>query len=263
MKKSLFLDKWRFAQVESSGLNAIREIIPSLNHEDDLAKIDLAFKSFKVPGTLQSNSAILENFNPYFEKNMERFTPLENKSLILVHPIPELDSSIDYYLEFDWIDTNADIFLDGQKIGSSNNAFLKKKIAIPKEISTTLLILILYPHMSYINVESYDFPPIKNPLDRVFVRKPSYNYGWDFSPRTLLIGIGSVEIKPLYDLTIEDIFVYTEDISENKASLNVQWSVQTKFQMDVDFSLEIFFKDTNKSIYKDIMISLHCLQMPQ
>ncbi|MHA2237567.1 MAG: glycosyl hydrolase 2 galactose-binding domain-containing protein [Candidatus Hodarchaeales archaeon] len=255
MKKSLFLDNWRFIQIEPSDLSTIKEIIPLLNHEDDLTEINPVFKSFKVPGTLQSNLAIIEDFNPYFEKNIDRFTPLENKCLILVHPLPELNPSKDYYLEFDWIDTNADIFLDGQKISSSNNAFLKKKIAIPKEISTTLLILILYPHMSYINEELYDFPPIKNPLDRVFVRKPSYNYGWDFSPRTLLIGIGSVEIKEQNDLTIEDIFVYTEDISENKASLNVQWSVQTKFPMSVDFSLEIFFKDTNKSIYKDIIKS--------
>ncbi len=251
MKKSLFLNDWRFTRIESSELNNIKEIIPLLKHEDDLTKIDLVFQSFKVPGTLQSNLAILENFNPYFEKNIDRFTPLEYNCLILVHPVPELDPSKDYYLEFDWIDTNADIFLDGKRIGSSNNAFLKKKIAIPKVISTTLLILILIPHMSYIDEESYDFPPIKNPLDRVFVRRPTYNYGWDFSPRTLLIGIGTVEIKEKNDLTIEDIFVYTEDISENKASINVQWSVQTKIQMDVDFSLEIFFKETNKSIYKE------------
>ncbi|MHA1988334.1 MAG: glycoside hydrolase family 2 protein [Promethearchaeota archaeon] len=251
MKKSLFLDNWRFTQIESSRLSSIKEIIPQIKHADDLTKINPTFQSFNVPGTLQSNLALIEGFNPYFEKNIERFTRLENKCLILVHPIPELDPLKDYYLEFDWIDTNVDVFLDGKRIDSSNNAFLKKRIAIPKGSSTNLLILILYPHMSYVNEEAYDFPPIKNPLDRVFVRRPTYNYGWDFSPRTMLIGIGSVELCEQNDLSIQDIFVYTENISENKASINVQWSVQTKFQMDMDFSLEIFFKDTNKSIYKN------------
>ncbi|MHA1237216.1 MAG: glycoside hydrolase family 2 protein, partial [Candidatus Hodarchaeales archaeon] len=251
MHDLLSLEKWKFAHIESSELKPIKEIIPSLRGDDDLTKFPLNFRPFKVPGTLQSNLSILEGFNPYFEKNSERFSSLENDCLILIHILPKLDHSKEYYLEFDWIDTNADIFLDGKQIGFANNAFLKKKVTIPRSISTPILIVILYPHMSYVNEETYDFPPIKNPIDRVFVRKPTYNYGWDFSPRILLLGIGSVEIKEKRSLTIEDIFVFTEDIFENKADLNIQWSVQSKNNFKVEFSLEIFFKETNESIYKE------------
>ncbi|MHA2110123.1 MAG: glycoside hydrolase family 2 protein [Candidatus Hodarchaeales archaeon] len=215
----------------------------------------LNFRPFKAPGTLQSNLAILEDFNPYFEENYKRFDNLENSCLILVHHLPKLDDSKNYYLEFDWIDTNVDIYYDGKQIDSSHNAFLKKIISLPVSRSTSLLILILYPHMSYVNEEIYDFPPITHPLDRVVVRRPIYNYGWDFSPRILLLGIGFVMITVKRELEITDFFVYTKDISENKALLNIEWSIECINTINVDFSVKILLKGTNKVIANDIISS--------
>ena len=135
MKDFLLLNKWKFAHIESSEIKTIKEMIPSLKREDDLTNLSLKFRPFKVPGTLQSNLSTLEGFNPYFEKNIERFTSLENNCLILVHPLPKLDNSKVHYLEFDWIDTNADIFLDGKQVGFASNAFIKKKVTIPTSTS--------------------------------------------------------------------------------------------------------------------------------
>ena len=114
MKDLLFLENWKFAHIESSELKPIKEIITSLKEDDDLTKISLNFRPFEVPGTLQSNLSTLEGFNPYFEKNTERFSSLENDCLILIHYLPKLDTSKEYYLEFEWIDTNVDIFLGGK-----------------------------------------------------------------------------------------------------------------------------------------------------
>jgi hypothetical protein len=93
MKNSLLLEKWKFAHIESSKIDSIKSEIPNLKVEDDLIKFSLNFRPFKAPGTLQSNLAILEDFNPYFEENYKRFDNLENSCLILVHHLPKLDDS--------------------------------------------------------------------------------------------------------------------------------------------------------------------------
>ena len=80
MKKTLLLDNWKFIQIESSGLNTIKEIIPFLKHEDDLTQTNLVLEisddiffeftgNYPTPG---GNRVVNRSFINYIEGRDER-----------------------------------------------------------------------------------------------------------------------------------------------------------------------------------------------
>ncbi|MHA1974502.1 MAG: beta-mannosidase [Candidatus Hodarchaeales archaeon] len=243
------LQTWQFAIVKIEKLNEIRKKISEVTQEEKLKYLDLTFREFKIPGTLQSNLARLEDLKPYFEKNMEYFSSLENDGLLLICKLPKLELDNDYTLKFRWIDTNADIYLNGIKISSSSNAFIDKTIFVPKDILTNsnLLVVLLYPHLIFVDKDT-DLP-MHSPADRVFVRRPIYNYGWDFAPRVLLLGIGEtfIEKKTLF---VRNIFVQTKTIKENEAELEVEWEVESDLDQEVNFIIEIMEESCKEVIQK-------------
>ncbi|MHA1228837.1 MAG: glycosyl hydrolase 2 galactose-binding domain-containing protein, partial [Candidatus Hodarchaeales archaeon] len=245
------LEKWKFAIVKSDKLTEIKNKIPEITYDDKLSQLDIEFRQFNVPGTLHSNLAELENLDPYFEKNMDYFNSLENDGLLLVCKLPSLELNKDYILRFQWIDTNADVYLNGKKIGSSDNAFIEKIILIPKNIllnSSNLLMVLLYPHMMFVD-EDIDLP-LHNPADRIFVRRPAYNYGWDFGVRALVLGVGSVTIEDREECIIKNIFVYTRNITETKADLSIYWETKCEEPFDTDILIEISIKDQSNLLFK-------------
>ncbi len=240
--------------VNPSALDEIQTRVSNIRSKSDITRLSLDFKPFKVPGTLQSNLASIEKLNPFYEKNMKFFDVLEQKTLLLISDLPPLDEFKNYILKFEWIDTTANIYLNGNLIGSSNNAFQRKEILLEKTIlkDSNVLILILYPHMNYVDQES-DIPQI-NPIDRVFVRRPAYNYGWDFSTRALLLGIGRVTIEEEVKFNIEDIFIYTSNLTSTEAQIEIEWTCRSQSPFNALYSIGIFFKDN--SITKELIQEL-------
>jgi beta-mannosidase len=81
-------------------------------------------------------------------------------------------------LEFDGVDPGADVFWDGELIGSVNGLYRSARFAIPAESATAgrhRLALVVHP--------APQSEPQVGRTDRVAVHAPRMGYGWDFSPR--------------------------------------------------------------------------------
>ena len=115
--------------------------------------------------------------------------------------------------------------------------------------------------MNYIDQET-DIPQIR-PLDRVFVRRPAYNYGWDFSSRALLLGIGRVSIEEAYQFNIEDIFIYTSHLTSKEAQIEIEWTTETRSPFEAIYSIEILFKDNiiTKELVQELQIGKNTSKM--
>ena len=129
-------------------------------------------------------------------------------------PAPEL------FLCFEGIDTVADIYLNGKKIGCCSN------MLIPHEFPALGLVQgdnDLVVHIKPCMLESRNYPLTVRELgnDRYIagslaIRKAPHSYGWDIAPRLLLGGIWKgVSIIQKQDDAIESLYLYTTALSDS------------------------------------------------
>ncbi|MHA1984939.1 MAG: glycosyl hydrolase 2 galactose-binding domain-containing protein, partial [Candidatus Hodarchaeales archaeon] len=244
MPNELVLDNWSYSVMDQTKKS---EIVDKIKNHISPNSFNIDFNLFEVPGTLQSNIVRLLDIDPYFEQNMKQLSIYETSTLLLSHEI-NLEGEIqsDYQLLIERIDSMADIYLNGQLLAKTSNAFLQQNILISRHFlkqGQNSLFIVISPAISFVP-ETSDLPETR---DRVFVRRPTYNFGWDFAPRAVLCGIGQTKFSKTEEILIKDLFVITEKISEDYAELLIRWTIESQSNKNSFFSFElkIFGGDDN------------------
>lgn len=225
-------------------------VLNKIKEKNTIKSVQLQIKPFKVPGTLQSNIIKELGLDPYYEKNMQRLDLLENQAALLMCEFSLNDNIQDCYFIFEHIDTISEIFLNGNLIGKTANAHISHKIMISPSFlkkGKNLLSLFLSPAIAFVD-NNASLPDIK---DRVFVRRPTYNYGWDFAPRAVLLGIGNVKLYMKDEISLTNAFVFTDNCSEEKADLGLEWTTETNHDAQLEFILTIKNLMTDEIIYSE------------
>lgn len=123
------------------------------------------------------------------------------------------------FLRFEGIDTVADIYLNGQKIGHAENMF------IPHEFEAKSLVRgenELMVHISPVVLEARKYPiPAENTMlkynyESLVIRKATHMFGWDICPRIVSAGLWrpvSVVHKPAE--RIDDAFIWLDSIGDD------------------------------------------------
>ncbi len=248
MSTDLKLDNWTFKIFK---LDDKEDIVKSLSDPVLLQSIRKEMKPFYTPGTLQSNIASLTDLNPYFEDNMKKLEYLEEYYLLLHAEFPLSDLDRDYCLWVDYIDTMAQIFFNGVEIRNTSSAHIQYKFHLPTDLiqSVNTVSLIISPPMSFVDKE-IDLPEVEY-KDRVFIRKPTYNYGWDFAPRSLLVGIGESKVLIENSVEFSDLFVETTKLSDKFAELSFSVTLNSEIEGPLDFILEISQVNNPTTIFQD------------
>jgi len=94
-------------------------------------------------------------------------------------------------LLFEGIDTHAEVYLNGQLIGQSNNAFHPWKFSCGSllRLGQNQVEVRIQP-IQPINDSLAALSPVALPEDhRVFVRKPAFHFGWDWGPKLTAGGV--------------------------------------------------------------------------
>ncbi|MHA2363083.1 MAG: glycosyl hydrolase 2 galactose-binding domain-containing protein [Candidatus Hodarchaeales archaeon] len=259
---TIFLENWFFRIADIANKD---KIVNQIKNKMSIDTLEFNLQPFRIPGTLQSNIVILKNLEPFFEDNMKLFDNLESQILLLVCEIPLKDQiSENLKLIFEQIDTISEIYLNGSLLGKVSNAFRQYQFSVPNKIlrqGKNLLSLFIFPPMSYVDQNTL-LPEIR---DRVFVRRPTYNYGWDFAPRAVLVGIREVQLKSEEKLSINDIFVITETCNEKEANILIKWTIETSESKNYLFNLKITTPDDNTinniQISKDLIVGKNQIQI--
>jgi Beta-galactosidase/beta-glucuronidase len=139
------------------------------------------------------------------------------------------------YLTFEGLDDIADIYLNGDKIGSSANMLIPHSFG-PLSLNDGINELVVHIKPDVIEARAYDIPvsasAMKYNWDGLYTRKAPSMYGWDIMPRALSGGIWrSVYIESRKDEYISDIFVRTLSVDEGSmtARLAVDYTVSSEF----------------------------------
>ena len=183
------------------------------------------------------------------------------------------------YLRFDGVDTLAQYYLNGEKIGESENMF------IPHEFDVTDKLLdenTLQVHIRSAMVEahntSYKAFTTQNHRDNHFIesaylRKPAHCFGWDILPRAVSAGIfKDVYLVEKSEYEFSQLFCRTYELSENKAVLRISYDLDIPYGEKLDIRICGKCKDSKftklqhikfKAFYVDIDVEDPYLWWPK
>jgi beta-mannosidase len=151
-------------------------------------------------------------------------------------------------LVFAGLDTYCDVYLNDVLILQSNNMFVGHKISCKQWLTVgenTLHIIFRSPInevMPIFRDNGFTYPAENDKSEErlsVFTRKAPYHYGWDWGPRFVTSGIWrSVSLEVVNQVSIDDVYVQQEKLSEDLAQLNFQISLTGAEQFNGTIHIE-------------------------
>ncbi len=209
----------------------------------------------KVPGTvhtdLLTNSQISDPFvgNSEFElrwieeKAWEYKAEFDASRTLLQHEIVEL--------EFEGLDTYADVFLNGQLILSADNMFRSWKVPCKDylQVGKNELKIIFHSPISRgqrkLDRHPYLIPTSNEPKPvgaqtSVHTRKAQYHYGWDWGPRLVTSGIWRpVTLAAWSGVKLRDVFYQLNKLTETTAHYTAHLELESTKNQTIDLALSI------------------------
>ncbi|MFY8181200.1 MAG: beta-mannosidase [Flavobacterium sp.] len=229
-------------------------ILWSQNSERNLNSENWSFKKIsdsnwlpaKVPGTvhtdLYNNKIIL---NPFFGNNEKDLQWIENE-------IWEYQTSFkiskeelknqNTILQFEGLDTYAEVFLNNKKILDANNMFRTWKVDVKNnlKVGKNNLKIVFKSAVEIGKAKAQKLPYTLPEKERIFSRKAQYHFGWDWGPRFVTSGIYR-PIKLLFwnNATIENVRFEQNELSNNLAKVNFSFTINVQNAGDYVIKMDI------------------------
>lgn len=122
---------------------------------------------------------------------------------------------------FEGIDTVAEVFLNGVKLGDADNAFIPHEFEVPavKEGKNELLVHIIPSAViEEAGERAWKYSIPNYPVGTAPLRKPAFNHGWDIFPRLMCGAIWKgVYLEHKTPKLINDIYFHTKELVWEKA----------------------------------------------
>ena len=137
-------------------------------------------------------------------------------------------------LRFNGIDTIADCFLNGVKLGSTDNMFIEHEFDVTSLLQTGKNVYAVHIYSAAKQAENFEglayavaFPEC---YDNLHVRKASHMYGWDIMPRLMSAGIWrDVELLFKPCVRFKQIYLSTMFVKEDIVGLKIFFDTTIPF----------------------------------
>jgi len=227
-------------------------ILWSQNSERNLNSENWSFKKIsdsnwlpaKVPGTVHTdlyNNKIIPN--PFFGNNEKDLQWIENETWEYQTNFKiskdELKNQ-NTILQFEGLDTYAEVFLNNEKILDANNMFRTWKVDVKNnlKVGKNNLKIVFKSAVEIGKAKAQKLPYTLPEKERIFSRKAQYHFGWDWGPRFVTSGIYR-PIKLLFwnNATIENVKYEQEELNETIAKLNFKVTINSQFAGNYDLKI--------------------------
>ncbi|HET8838525.1 MAG TPA: glycoside hydrolase family 2 TIM barrel-domain containing protein, partial [Flavobacteriaceae bacterium] len=205
------------------------------------------WKFAEIPGTVQADLLRLGEIpDPFLKNNEDSIQWISTKNWQYKKQLSVSEESLKrekHFLNFEGLDTYASVFLNDSLILSANNAFRNWEVEVSEILKTENELLVVFKSPDSIEKSEAEKLNYKLPEgNRVFTRKPQYQYGWDWAPKIKTIGIWRNVSLLSYDVArLKDVFIETKSISDTVTE------IVAKFEMETVKEEEITLKITNKN----------------
>lgn len=135
-------------------------------------------------------------------------------------------------LEFEGLDTFAEIFLNGESIGTTNNMFIPHRFGVGDRLrrGVNRIRVDFAPYKRMIEGKRIDcYPAAFANSERVHVRRMQCTFSWDWVHRFVSAGIWKPVTLFSFDTArIADLFVYISSLGKDFATLEVEFELETR-----------------------------------
>lgn len=155
-------------------------------------------------------------------------------------------------LNFEGLDTYASVFLNDSLILQTNNAFRSYKVDVKRFVKQANKLHIVFNSTDYFEQEGKNKLAYQLPEgNRIFTRKPQFQYGWDWSPKLNTSGIWKpITITSWNELKINDVFFKQHSIEESVANFTAQLEFDTSLNEELIFEVLVNDEVVSKSKVK-------------
>ena len=153
-------------------------------------------------------------------------------------------------LIFDGIDTIAEIWLNGEKIGEADNMFIPHSFAAPNLQENNQLWVKIKSPVRYADEKEYETGQwgLSYNAESVHVRKAPHSYGWDICPRAMGGGIfRDVYLAKAESVEIEDVYLHTLAIDYKGAHIRLSYDLKIDAVLYHKAYLELFGECNGKT----------------
>ncbi|UKS24374.1 hypothetical protein LOZ80_22415 [Paenibacillus sp. HWE-109] len=216
-----------------------------IHHPDDLSSLPIPAIQAAVPGNVEldlvSSGRLPE---PFHGTHINELRPLEHYEwwYSLEFSAPPDMKGLRTEFVFQGVDCFATYWLNGDKLGSSDNMFIEV------HLETTHSLLFDRPNKLFVRLcspiveamkrstDTICYGPITNG-EQLFVRKAAHSFGWDIMPRAVSAGIWrSVALNVIQDHALTDLYFHTisveKDFSNAQIGLFFRVATDPKFFYD-------------------------------
>ena len=146
-------------------------------------------------------------------------------------------------LVFEGLDCFADVYLNGEQIGSCDNMLIAHQFAVDGLLrGENELLIHIRPALE--EARKYDYPPSLSALganyESLYVRKAPHMYGWDIMPRALSAGLWRpVKLRFRPAERLEEVYLETLSISEDRRVARLMLHYQARIAGDAQDACEV------------------------
>ncbi len=245
MKKTVLIENWRLTWIENAD---VRKHAIELKTCADVAKSGYKSIEATVPGNVEIDfmrEGLLEDI--YMGANSVHTQKLENLHLYYYTEFDyEANENMDAVLCFEGVDTAADIYLDGEKLGFVENMFHAHRFNL-NGVASGKHQLLVHILPSAIYARQFEIPAMcfgmKYNHDGIMLRKAGSMFGWDIMPRIVSGGLWKpVSVEYLPKSRIVNPYTYTHQLyGENNeiAHLLTTLKIETEADYITDFTVVV------------------------
>ena len=219
-----------------------------------------------VPGDVHLD--LLDNKkieDPFYRDNEAKLQWIENASweyrdTFDVEPALLARTNVD--LVFDGLDSAAQVLLNGKKILDSDDAFRIWRVPAKQYLhagSNSLYVVFPSPITAAQQVASLDpWQPRTKTEPKTYIRKPAYEYGWDWGPRFVTSGVWHpVHIEAWDKARIADFAVRQRDISKSVAHIDAEVDVEAAADGPAQLAVQFTAPGSTAPVTLNRTVALH------
>ena len=166
-------------------------------------------------------------------------------------------TALKHELIFEGLDTFATIYFNGLEIGKAENMHRTYRFDVTRLLKNgkNVIAIRFDPlHLHYENKMLFDWSSYTK--ERPWIRKAAMNWGWDWGPRLVTVGIWKeVRLEQKHRITIEHLHVQTNQIQDQHAEIRVNVEL-TKARSYSQYQCRTMLYDAEGSIVAQHTVEL-------
>ncbi|WP_405131986.1 glycoside hydrolase family 2 protein [Paenibacillus sp. FSL H8-0317] len=141
------------------------------------------------------------------------------------------DAEIEEHFElvFEGLDTFATVYVNGHEVGKTANMLMSHTFNVTSLVRSgwnAIAVKFDPLHLHHRDKETFDWSSYTK--ERPWLRKAAMNFGWDWGPRMVTVGIwGAVRLEKRTIAKLESVYARTESVSTELAVLHVTADVKS------------------------------------